>query len=128
MLIDAHGNPVTEHRGGSVRGVSDAEIQRMCDFLYGAVRARCKDFEDAQFAARDLLGGANYFWEGTPMAVLFEKYVEEGCSHEDAVKRAGQSAGKLLKRVLIDDPNRTYVIGDAGLAAGYTWRGDGPRR
>lgn len=128
MLIDAQGNPVTKHRGGSVRGVSDTDVQRMCDFLYGAVRAHCKDFEDAQFAARDLLGGANYFWGETPMQVLFDKYIGEGCTDEEAIKRAGQSAGKLLKRVLIDDRNRTYVIGDAGLAAGYTWRGDGPRR
>ena len=128
MLIDEHRARITQHRGGSVRGVSDADIQRMCDFLYGAVRARCKDFEDAQFAARDLLGGANYFWVGTPMQVLFDKYIDEGCTDEEAIKRAGQSAGKLLKRVLINDRNRTYVIGDAGLAAGYTWRGDGPRR
>ena len=81
-----------------------------------------------QFAARDLLGGANYFWEGTPMDVFYEKYIREGYSSDDAVKMAGKSAGHLLKRVLIEDRNRTYVLGDAGLANEYTWKGDRPRR
>ena len=127
MLEDNNGIPIETHRGGSIRGVSEPEIQRMLDFLFGAVRARCADCEGLQFAARDLLGGANYFWQGTPMEVLYDKYVTEGYSSDDAVKMAGKSAGHLLKRVLIEDKFRTYVLGDAGLANGYTWKGDGPR-
>ena len=34
----------------------------------------------------------------------------------------------LLQRVLIEDQHRTYILGDAGLAKGYKWIGDGPRR
>lgn len=128
MLIDANGNRITTHRAGSIRGVPDADIQRMLDFLQGAVRARCADCEGLQFAARNLLGGANYFWEGTPMEVLFTKYIAEGYSTEAAIEEAGKSAGHLLKRVLIEDNNRTYRLGDAGMANGYTWLGDGPRQ
>lgn len=62
------------------------------------------------------------------MEVLYNKYVDEGYSSDDAVKMAGKSAGHLLKRVLIQDRNRTYILGDAGMANGYTWVGDGPRR
>ena len=128
MLEDNNGKPITTHRGGSVRGVSEPEIQRMLDFLFGAVRAICADREGTQFAARDFLGGANYFWQGTPMYRLYEKYIDEGYSQDAAIKEAGKTAGHLLKRVLIEvDTNRTYVLGDAGLANGYTWKGDGPR-
>ena len=110
MLEDNQGNSIKTHRGGSIRGVEPEQIQRMLDFLFGAVRARCADCEGLQFAARDLLGGANYFWEGTPMEVLYEKYIREGYSSDDAVKMAGKSAGHLLKRVLIEDRNRTVTF------------------
>ena len=128
MLINENGTPITAHRGGSIRGVSKADIQRMLDFLLGAVRAICADREGTQFAARDFLGGTNYFWQGTPMQRLYDKYVDEGYSSDDAVEEAGKTAGHLLKRVLIEDENRTYRLGDAGMANGYTWIGDGPRR
>jgi len=127
MLIDENGTQITAHRGGSIRGVSEADIQRMLDFIFGAVRAICADREGTQFAARDFLGGTNYFWQGTPMEVLFEKYIAEGYSTDAAIEEAGKSAGHLLKRVLIEDENRTYRLGDAGMANGYTWLGDGPR-
>lgn len=128
MLIDNQGNQITDHRGGSIRNVGEQDIQRMLDFLFGAVRAICADREGTQFAARDFLGGANYFWQGTPMYRLYEKYVVEGYSSDAAVEEAGKTAGHLLKRVLIDDETRTYRLGDAGMANGYTWIGDGPRR
>lgn len=128
MLIDNQGNQITDHRGGSIRNVGEQDIQRMLDFLLGAVRAICADREGTQFAARDFLGGANYFWQGTPMYRLYEKYVDEGYSSDAAVEEAGKTAGHLLKRVLIDDETRTYRLGDAGMANGYTWIGDGPRR
>lgn len=128
MLIDNQGNQITDHRGGSIRNVGEQDIQRMLDFLFGAVRAICADREGTQFAARDFLGGANYFWQGTPMYRLYEKYVDEGYSSDAAVEEAGKTAGHLLKRVLIDDVTRTYRLGDAGMSNGYTWIGDGPRR
>jgi len=128
MLIDENNNPITDHRGGSVRGLESHEIQRMLDFILGAVRAICADREGSQFAARDFLGGANYFWQGTPMYRLYEKYRDEGYSSDAAIEEAGKSAGHLLKRVLIEDTERTYRLGDAGMANGYTWIGDGERK
>lgn len=128
MLKDINDNKITTHRGHSIRGISENQMQLMLAFLFGAVRARCADYEGLQFAARDLLGGANYFWEGTPMEALYNKYINEGKSSEKAIKLAGVSAGHLLKRVLIEDQHRTYILGDAGLANGYKWIGDGPRR
>ena len=128
MLQDSNGNPIETHRGNSIRGVSEEKIQLMLAFLCGAVRARCADCQGQQFAARDLLGGINYFWEGTPMEVLFTKYCDEGYPAEEAIKLAGITAGHLLKRVLIEDKYRTYIQGDAGLVNGYTWIGDDSNR
>ena len=71
---------------------------------------------------RDFLGGANYFWQGTPMYRLFEKYHDdEGYTSDEAVEAAGKTAGHLLKRVLIRDSVRVYRLEDAGMANGYRW-------
>lgn len=44
----------------NVYGFTEAELQRMRDYLLGAVQAWCRDRHGEWFAARDLLGGANY--------------------------------------------------------------------
>ena len=49
---------------------------------------------------RDLMGEENYYWQGTPMFVLFQKH-EKSCS--DPVKMAGKESGWLLKRVINND-------------------------
>lgn len=126
MLVDNNGARIETHHGGSIRGVSEADVRRMLDFLFGAVRAICANRKGVQFAARDFLGGENFSWEGTPMQILFEKYVDEGYSTDDAVAEAGKSAGRLLTRVLIEDRTRTYRLDDAGMANGYTWIGGVP--
>ena len=122
MLEDLSGKEITSHRGYSVRGVSPEQIEKMLIFIAGGVRTWCKAVGDKQFALRDLFGGENYYWEGTPLQVLYEKFCDEGCSSDDAVRLAGNAAGRLLKRVLIEDKTRTYIVGDAGMANGYVWK------
>lgn len=122
MLEDKSGTKITSHRGSSVGGVSPAEIEKMLIFIAGGVRTWCKAVGDKQFALRDLFGGENYYWEGTPLQALYVKFCNEGYSSDEAVRLAGNAAGRLLKRVLVEDRTRTYVVGDAGLANGYTWK------
>ena len=122
MLVDKFRMKITTHRGSSVGGVSLAEIEKILIFIVGGVRTWCKAVGDKQFALRDLFGGENYCWEGTPLQVLYDKFCNEGYASDEAVQRAGNAAGRLLKRVLIEDTTRTYVVGDAGLANGYTWK------
>lgn len=74
-----------------VLGISKEQEQRIVDFLQGAVYCWCKNRKDEWFAARDLLGGENYFWQGTPLFALYEKTKD--------VKQAGIDAGWLLKKV-----------------------------
>lgn len=46
----------------SVKGFSDEQINLMKAFLQGAVYCWCKNRKEEWFAARDLLGGDNYYW------------------------------------------------------------------
>lgn len=92
-----------------VRGIDESELQRMRDYLLGAVHSWCRDRHGEWFAARDLLGGANYYWRGTPLQRLYDFYLEISAGDEDYSKRqAGIAAGHLLKRVLAEDEKRKY--------------------
>ena len=106
-----------------VHGFSDGELQRMRDYLLGSVQAWCRDRHGEWFAARDLLGGANFNWQGTPLQPLYVYYMERS-NHDDAysVKQAGRAAGHLLKRVLIEDSKRTYET-HKGYTRQYRWVG-----
>jgi len=97
-----------------VRGISEEQKQRIRDFLQGAVYCWCKNRKDEWFAARDLLGGDNYFWQGTPMLALYEK--------SEDVEQAGKDAGWLLKQVINND-KRSFETKKEGLVRQYRWNG-----
>lgn len=97
-----------------VHGITDEQKQRILDFLQGAVYSWCKNRKNEWFAARDLLGGDNYYWQRTPMIALYEK--------SENVEQAGKDAGWLLKRVLNDD-KRTFEVSTDGRVKMYRWNG-----
>jgi hypothetical protein len=104
-----------------VHGFSSIEIGRMLDYLLGAVHVWCCDRHGEWFAARDLLGGANYYWQGTPLMRLYEYYYKQSDGDEDySVAQAGRAAGNLLKRVLIEDEKRCYETRQ-GYTREYRW-------
>jgi hypothetical protein len=98
-----------------VHGITIEQRQRILDFLQGAVYCWCKNRKDEWFAARDLLGGDNFYWDGTPLIVLYEKSKD--------VEQAGKDAGWLLKKMLSDD-KRTFESLTYGLVRQYCWTGD----
>jgi hypothetical protein len=61
------------------------------NFLQGAVYCWCKNQPNKRFALRDLMGGDNSHWEGTPLIVLYEKYAN--ANDNDSVKSTGIDAG-----------------------------------
>ena len=108
----------------NVHGLLDSEIQRMLDYLQGAVQVWCRDRHGEWFAARDLLGGANYYWQGTPLMRLYEYYMEQSDGDgEYSVIQAGRAAGNLLKHVLIEDSKRIYETRQ-GYTREYRWVGE----
>ena len=88
----------------AVHGVDDEAIHDMMNFLQGSVYCWCKNRKGESFAARDLLGGDNYYWQDTPMMALYEHYLDgNDDNHDYAVEEAGKAAGRLLYQLLLDD-------------------------
>lgn len=88
----------------AVNGITDEQRRAMFSFLQGSVYCWCKNRKDEPFTARDLLGGDNYYWQDTPMEVLYRYYLnEDETNTEYAVEEAGKAAGRLLYQLLYDD-------------------------
>ena len=105
-----------------VNGFTDEQLNLMRAFLQGAVYCWCKNRKDEWFAARDLLGGDNYYWQGTPLMPLYTYYLNGNeDNHDYAVEEAGKAAGRLLKEVLIND-KRTFAT-EEGYTRMYRWTG-----
>jgi hypothetical protein len=88
----------------AVYGITDEQRRDIFCFLQGSVYCWCKNRKGEPFAARDLLGGDNYYWENTPMEALFLYYRNgDDVNNEYAVEEAGKAAGRLLYQLLYDD-------------------------
>lgn len=108
-----------------VSGITIEQNRLIKAFLQGAVYSWVKNRKDEQFAARDLVGGENFEWEGTPLFALYLKHINSGKENIEAIEAAGKDAGWLLKAVLFED-RRHFEVGRSGLTAGYVWVGNEP--
>jgi hypothetical protein len=102
-----------------VRGLTARQKRRIRDFFQGAVYCWCKNHPNEWFSLRDLMGGVNYHWDGTPLLPLYQKYYP-AYPDADAVKKAGHDGGCLLKRVLRDD-RRMFETRKAAMIRQYRW-------
>ncbi|RLA06567.1 MAG: hypothetical protein DRQ51_09055 [Gammaproteobacteria bacterium] len=102
-----------------VSGITNIEEQRITDFLQGAVYGWCKNHKSDWFSLRDLVGGDNFEWEGTPLMVLYTKHRTAGA--KDPVKQAGIDAGWLLKKV-IDKDKRAFDTKELQFVRQYSWQ------
>jgi len=100
-----------------VRNIKDEDKQRIEDFLQGAVYCWCKNKKDEWFALRDLMGGDNFYWEGTPLMALYKKH--EG--KNKAVELAGKDAGWILKKVIHKDEKRVFDTKKEDMTRKYKW-------
>ena len=108
-------NPQSEVR--DVSGLSDDQRSAIVNFLQGAVYCWCKNRRDEWFSLRDLMGGDNFFWDGTPLHTLFEKHE---ISSQDPTKQAGQDGGWLLKSVIHRD-RRDFETREEHMIREYRW-------
>lgn len=107
-----------------VNGISQHQKDLIKAYLQGAVYCWCNsERRNDTFYARDFLGGANYFWEDTPVEVLYRHYMDASDqNHDYAFTEAAKAAGRLLKAVLHDD-KRIFEVYD-GFTKGYRWIGE----
>jgi hypothetical protein len=106
-----------------VTGISGTEKAAIKTFMQGAIYCWVKNRKGEQFAVRDLMGGDNFEWKGTPLYVLYEKHIHQGKSSDAAIESAGKDLGWLVKTVLAED-KRTFDADKAGLVNAYCWVGN----
>lgn len=107
----------------AVHGISEQQRRDVIHFLQGLVYCWCKNRKGEPFAARDLLGGDNYYWQATPMIALYEYYLDGNeDNHDYAVEEAGKAAGRLLYQLLNDDKREFETWVD--YTRKYKWTGE----
>lgn len=116
-------NPENLPNPRAVHGIDEDVLREMRIFLQGAVYCWCKNRKEEAFAARDLLGGDNYYWQATPMEGLYNYYLGgDEDNNEYAVEEAGKAAGRLLYQLLYDD-KRVFETWE-GYTRMYRWTGE----
>ena len=106
-----------ENKIRKVHPISEEKALEIKKFLQGAVRCHDKVVAGEWFSLRDLMGGENFDWHGTPLQDLFD--VCRGRS--DALKMTAKSAGWLLKAAIEDDPCRLYETKKEAFTRKYRW-------
>ena len=81
--------------------ITNEQKMRILDFLQGAVYCWYKNPKSKKFALRDLVGGVNTNWNGTPLQCVYDGYRRKNAA--TAKKTAGQASGRLLKLCLMRD-------------------------
>ncbi|MCF0214919.1 MAG: hypothetical protein HUK21_00405 [Fibrobacteraceae bacterium] len=87
-----------------VKIVNEKEKNDIKNFLQGAVYYWCKNRKNERFSLQSLMGGENFYWEGTPLIRLYEER-KKICA-KTAIKEAAKAAGWLLKTVLAKDKRK----------------------
>ncbi len=100
----------------NVNGIANEDQNKIIDFLQGAVYCWCKNRPDEWFALRDLMGGDNTYWKGTPLLAVYEKH----SNSPDAFELAGKDAGWLLKKTVAQDL-RIFETKVSELVRHYRW-------
>lgn len=109
----------------AIKTVSQTQSLAIENFMQGAIYTWSKNFPKKAFAVRDLVGGENYDWHGTPLIALYDAHKQLGESDVDAVSHAAQDLGWIVKKVLTND-KRNYVNTKQDKVNYYKWVGNEP--
>ena len=88
--------------------ISKEEKERILCFIQGAVYSFCKNNQGKEFAARDLFGGVNNDWGGTPLQVLYNWHANNNADNPEDL--AGKDVGWLLLEVIKNDSRKFNKI------------------
>lgn len=104
----------------NVQGLSDYERHLIRAFVQGAVYCWVKNRKGEWFAVRDLVGGENTDWTGTPLEPLFTKHRNSGKDVDEAFEAAAKDIGWIAKSVLAED-QRKFENDHSGYVSRYRW-------
>lgn len=99
-------------------GVDRTNRELIKAFMQGAVYSWVKNRPGESFAVRDLVGGLNNDWSGTPLQVLYDRHIDAGKADEDAFDAAAKDLGWIVKTLLSED-RRTFEVEKSGLVNTY---------
>jgi len=110
----------------------ESDIPEARAFIQGAVYCWCKNKPGDVFAVRNLFGGDNTDWGGTPLQAIYDHWhstyreqnpeLSDDELHEKAADQAAIDVGLLAKSVLQDD-RREFKSTDAFKTKEYRWVG-----
>ena len=106
--------------------ISEKEQDLIKAYIQGAIYCFCKNCPNDNgvgskpFHARDLFGGENYFWEETPLFVLFDWHRNNGANNPQ--NEAGKDVGHLMSAVIQND-KRVFTL-NRGYTNQYQWTGE----
>ncbi len=103
----------------NVFGITDEQRAAIEHFMQGAIYAWVKNI-DRPFAVRDLVGGVNTDWNGTPLQTLYDKHTRLGKDPDDAFKAAAKDLGWIVK-AMIDQDRRRFSFMKSGMVNSYRW-------
>jgi hypothetical protein len=104
-----------------VTWLQPADEQRIMDFLQGAVYYYCNNRQGEWFSAIEIAGSRNRDdWDNTPLGKLHNKHKQDGKTHDEAWRLAGQEVGKILNKVIKLD-KRNFETEEAYPARKYRW-------
>lgn len=87
----------------NIRIVNNKEKQKIITFFDDIITKWLTDRNNEWFCINDLLDfgiGQHKDWNGTPLQVLYDNYINSGKSNEESITLSGQAAGKLLKETV----------------------------
>ncbi len=86
-------------------GIDEEQLSLAKDFLRRSVYERIQscNYKNKVFALRDLVGGKNSDWGGSPLQCLYDKHWDKRKEKQSAIKEAGKEAGWILKNVISED-------------------------
>lgn len=103
-----------------VRGITVEEKELIKNYMQGAIYTWIKRDRETPFAVRDLVGGINNDWTGTPLIALYKKHRTAGKDSSAAIAGAGVDLGWIVKEVLASD-KRAFKVKKRGLVSSYSW-------
>jgi len=114
---------IEDQKTRKVKNISKQEKQSIINFFQGSIYSWCNN-NNGWFSLRDLMGKDNFYWQGTPLYILYKTHLNKGNS--SPIKAAGKDAGWLLKKTIKED-DRFFDTKREDMIRKYKWNKKHPK-